>query len=139
MDKEKNDVEETLKRFLSAFENCDLARMEQMFDPECVSFPQVVAGRPREPDLDLTGYRRSQGMPRDMRRLAHELPKKVPGPPYLSLVPNDLLIQIFGSTAVATFHFDHEGSLGRRSIVFVNRGGDWKIVHVHPSGIQTGV
>jgi hypothetical protein len=42
------------------------------------------------------------------------------------------------SAAVVTFEFDRNApeSLGRRTIVFDQREGEWKIVHIHASNAR---
>jgi ketosteroid isomerase-like protein len=136
VDAQQEEVKTALQNFLHAFENCDLTAMERFFAPDCVSFDQVVAGSGRQPVSDFTPYRRCAGMPPAMKRTALELPTRNPGPPYHSLTPQDLLIQIFGDAAVATFHIERDGILRRRTIVFVRRNEDWKIVHLHASSVQ---
>lgn len=130
------EVETALREFLRAFENCDLPTMERLFAPDCVSFDQVVAGTSGEAVSDLTPYRRCAGMPPAMRRVALELPTKTPAPPYHSLVPQDLMIQVFGNAAVATFHIERDGILRRRTVVFAKRDEGWRIVHLHASSVQ---
>ena len=130
------EVETALREFLRAFENCDLPVMERFFASDCVSFDQVVAGSTSQTIADLGPYRRCAGMPPAMRRMALDLPTRTPGPPYHSLEPQDLAIQIFGDAAVTTFHIERDGILRRRTIVFVKRGGNWRIVHLHASSIQ---
>jgi ketosteroid isomerase-like protein len=130
------EVETALQSFLRAFENCDLPAMDRLFAPDCVSFDQVVAGSGGQAVSDLAPYRRCSGMPPAMRRMALELPAKNPGLPYHSLVPQDLMIQVFGDAAVATFHIQRDGILRRRTVVFVKRDEGWRIVHFHASSVQ---
>ena len=136
IDARRLEVKSALQSFLRAFENCDLPAMERLFAPDCVSFDQVVAGSGGQPVSDLTPYRRCTGMPPAMRRLALELPTRTPGPPYHSLVPRDLMIQVFGDAAVTTFHIERQGILRRRTVVFVKKDEGWKIVHLHASSVQ---
>jgi ketosteroid isomerase-like protein len=136
IDARQLEVKNALQSFLRAFENCDLPAMDRLFAPDCVSFDQVVASSAGQAVSDLTPYRRCAGMPPAMRRTALELPTRNPGPPYHSLVPKDLLIQIFGDAAVVTFHIERDGVLRRRTIVFVKRDEGWRIVHLHASSVQ---
>jgi ketosteroid isomerase-like protein len=130
------EVETALLEFLRAFENCDIPAMDRVFAPDCVSFEQVVAGSAGHTVSDLTPYRRCAGMPPAMRRIALDLPTRTLGPPYHSLVPQDLMIQVFGDAAVATFHIQRDGILRRRTVVFVKRDEGWRIVHFHASSVQ---
>ena len=98
---------------------------------------QVVAGSATSQDVsDLSPYRRLVGMPPAMRRMALDLPTRTSEPPYHSLIPQDLLVQVFGDAAVTTFHIERDGILRRRTIVFVNRDENWRIVHLHASSVQ---
>jgi uncharacterized protein (TIGR02246 family) len=58
------------------------------------------------------------------------------GPQYMNLVPQDLRIQIWGSTAVVTFHFRGPDLVSRRTLVLRRDAGKWLIVHMHASGIE---
>ena len=136
IDTRQLEVETALREFLRAFENCDLPTMDRLFAPDCVSFDQIVATSATHPLSDLTPYRRCTGMPPAMRRTALELPTRTAGPPYHSLVPQDLMIQVFGDAAVATFHIERDGILRRRTLVFARRDGGWRIVHLHASSVQ---
>jgi ketosteroid isomerase-like protein len=123
-----------LQEFLTAFENCDLARMEAAFAPDATYFDRAPAGQKVTPGE----YRRGRGMPPGMRRLATELPKTRAGPPFLALRPHDLLIQAGADVAVCTFHLDDPDSLGRRTVVLQRRQGAWKIIHIHASTVALG-
>jgi uncharacterized protein (TIGR02246 family) len=57
------------------------------------------------------------------------------GPRYMELTPEDLKIQLFGDTAVATFHFSGRTMYSRRTLVLHRAGGKWLIVHMHGSGL----
>ena len=133
------EVETTLREFLRAFENCDLPAMDRLFAPDSVSFDQIVASSAGHAISDVTPYRRCTGMPPAMRRIALELPTRSPGPPYQSLVPQDLMIQVFGDAAVATFHLQSDAMLRRRTFVFVKREERWSIVHLHASSMQASM
>ena len=136
-DPQTEEVEASLREFLQAFENCDLETMDKAFASDCLSFPQIIASPSVQIGRDLSPFKRCQGMPEDMRRVALELPKNNAGPPFQSLVPKDLSIQMFGKAAVATFHLEREGSLGRRTIVFARRDEQWRIVHLHASRVES--
>jgi hypothetical protein len=51
------------------------------------------------------------------------------------IAPQDLLIQEFDGTAVATFHLGNDATRQRRTFVLRCNGDDWKIVHLHASAI----
>ena len=57
------------------------------------------------------------------------------GPQYMNLVPQDVRIQLYGSTAVVTFHFKGPDLVSRRTLVLRKDGGAWSIVHLHASNL----
>ncbi len=130
-------AEAALQAFLKAFENDDLPTMSAAFAPDAVSFDPVVASPHGTPDLDLAALRRRPGMPPAMRALVERSRQTGGSPPYRDLTPRDLLIQVEGPVALCTFHLETATSLARRTIVLVERGGVWKILHIHASNAVT--
>ncbi|WP_017668597.1 DUF4440 domain-containing protein [Sandarakinorhabdus sp. AAP62] len=129
-------AEAALRAFLRSFANCDLPAMEAAFAPDATSFDALTASAGAAlPAKD--SMKRHPGMPPTMRRIAEQLPKERPGPPYHrpDLI-DDLLVQVVGDVAICAFHFDSPNRLGRRSIVLVRRAGDWRILHLHASNLQ---
>jgi hypothetical protein len=52
--------------------------------------------------------------------------------------PEHVLVQRFGNTAIVSFEFKRsEHSFGRRTIVFVEHQGIWRIVHIHASNANS--
>ena len=52
----------------------------------------------------------------------------------LDIKPRDMLIQLYGQSAVVTFHLGSgEKYLARRTLVMVKRKKEWKIAHLHAS------
>ena len=135
----EEEVRAALLKFLAAFENSDLPAMEQAFAEDAVTFAGMVMKRSGSPPFNLDDLRRKPGMSASMRRNALERPKRDPGgPPYISLKPLDLMIQVGADMAVCTFHLEVSSTqLGRRTIVMAKRGGAWKIIHLHPSNADT--
>ena len=130
---DKAGAELALRAFLKAFENNDLAAMGASFDPGATGFDPVVAGRKDPAPLDLAALHRQSGMPPAMRALVQSTLQTGSGPPYRSLDPKDLLVQVEGTVAICTFHLESPGSLARRTIVLVHRSRTWKILHIHGS------
>jgi ketosteroid isomerase-like protein len=50
----------------------------------------------------------------------------------MSLDAEDLVVQEWGDTAVATFHL-HSGHLSRRTVILRRQAAQWQIVHLHAS------
>ncbi len=58
------------------------------------------------------------------------------GPRYMNLVPEGQKVQLYGDTAVVTFHFEGPDLIARRTLVLRREGGNWLIVHMHASGLE---
>ncbi len=58
------------------------------------------------------------------------------GPRYMNLVPQGQKVQLYGDTAVVTFHFEGPDLIARRTLVLRREGGAWLIVHMHASGLE---
>jgi len=50
-----------------------------------------------------------------------------------SLAPRGLAVQLYGDTAIATFHLMGQQEVGRRSLVLRRVGARWLVVHMHAS------
>ncbi len=57
------------------------------------------------------------------------------GPRYMELKPEGLKIQLYGDTALVTFHFTGRTMYSRRTLVLRHEAGKWMIVHMHASGL----
>ena len=52
----------------------------------------------------------------------------------MNVTPRDVFIQLYGETAIVSFHLgDGKAWLSRRTLVMLKRKDDWKIVHLHAS------
>lgn len=59
------------------------------------------------------------------------------GPPYLRLEPQQLRAEVIGSTGLVTFMLGRSpGAVGRRTLLFVREGGQWKLAHMHASNTE---
>ena len=50
-----------------------------------------------------------------------------------SLAPRGLEVQLYGDTAIATFHLVGQQEVGRRTLVLRRAGTRWLVVHMHGS------
>ena len=129
---ESNPDEETVKLaaadFVEAFENLEWDLFEASWAQDATVFfpfadqPQRVEGR-------------STIMER-FRSAFESLPERMDGPPYLSIQPQDLHVQMLGDSAVVTFHLVGSGPFNRRTIVFVKSDNKWLIAHLHASRVS---
>ena len=52
----------------------------------------------------------------------------------LTISPKNMLVQLYGNTAIMSFHLgEPAGDQWRRTIVWVKQHGKWKIAHLHAS------
>ncbi len=59
-----------------------------------------------------------------------------PGPPYLHLRIQALAVRMLGTVGLVTFELtDIPDTLGRRTLVFQQERGAWKLVHLHASNL----
>lgn len=55
----------------------------------------------------------------------------------LDLNPQNVLIQMYGNSAIVTFHLgEEEESLYRRTVIFIKENEQWKIAHLHASSVK---
>lgn len=128
---------DALMAFLTAFENGDLTTMQAAFAEDAVSFDQTIMSPRGGPQDGLAPYRLSGGFPPGMRQAVERAKAARPSPPYLSLIPSNLVIQRSGDIAVCCFHLANtEHALQRRTIILGLRGGTWKIIHLHASTVM---
>ncbi len=121
-------VRQAALQFVDAFNNLDWPRFAASFDSTATIFHPMA-----------TFMRRIEGrdsLVESFKRIFRDTPNQRPGPPYLNIRPQDLLIQVVGDAAVVTFHLGAPPMLNRRTLVFVRRGDRWLIAHLHASVIQ---
>jgi ketosteroid isomerase-like protein len=53
-----------------------------------------------------------------------------------NIIPRGLAVQLYGDTAIATFHLAGGQDIGRRTLVLRRIGGRWLIVHLHASSLR---
>lgn len=113
--------------FLDAFKSMDEERFDEFFAPEVTMFfpdGPFPNGRVEGRDAVLSAFH-------SFFQLAKERGRKA-----LNIVPLEQRVQLYGDVAVVTFRLDGDDTIGRRSIVFRNIGGDWRIAHFHASTIE---
>jgi len=129
---EERSTEEIRRRvgeILAACEAKDFTHLEafHLYGPK---FSRFSASSPVRLDAETT------------RRLEHEGLSALNG---LKMRTEDLKIDVFDGTGVATFLLDYSFTAGgrtlhlrdRTTLVFVRAGGEWKIAHEHLSPITT--
>ncbi len=123
----ESEVREALAKFIRAFDDLDWEAFRLAFADDATvfyprAFPQRANGRTEFEKMFKTVFEQIRGG----RTTA----------PYMDVQPKDLRIQVFASTAIATFHLDDRaGFLNRRTIVLSKTAAGWKIVHLHASEV----
>jgi ketosteroid isomerase-like protein len=131
----EQEVRATLFKFLAAFENGDIEFMEEFFADDALTFPRVIMSNEHDTGIRTSDYERVMGIDPQMRMAVREWREKLPGPPYITLQPEDLNIKMYSDVALVTFHLKHDNALSRRTFVLVYQDGSWKIVHLHASNV----
>lgn len=131
----KNDrkqVEETLRKFISAFEQFDLESFLALFihdEDVTIFFP--ISGMP----MRYQGWSSIRQAWQEIFR--HE--KTASGDGVFQLHISDLEIQMYENIAIATFLVNNSPPerVHRRTIVMLRKNGHWLIVHLHGSNFDT--
>jgi len=122
-------VEKTAAQFIEAFTNLDWERFRRFFAADATVFFPPSARSPRR----ANGKTEIEAV---FKSVFDNARKQKLGPPYLNIQPKEMKIQMLGGMAIVTLHLEDPDLLGRRTIVFQKRGGQWVIVHLHASGAQ---
>lgn len=74
-------------------------------------------------------------------RLFEQMRKPGTSPPYMKLEPLDVQAQLYGDTAIITFHLGREpvsepSMFSRRTFVVTRKNGVWRIAHLHASNMR---
>lgn len=119
-------------QFLRAFENLDMPSFIACFaDDAMVFFPTPY------PPLRIEGKAAIQAQFQEV--FAAIRADTASGPPYHTLQPENLVVQVLGAdAAVVSFHLRNETRVARRSLVLRKAGADWRIVHLHASNVAIG-
>jgi ketosteroid isomerase-like protein len=132
----EDQVREALDGFLSAFELGDITAMKAAFASNATSFPRSFVKNGTDEVIDISAYRRERGIPAQMRELISVVNASGREPPYFSIEPQNLEIQMYGDVALVTFHVGNKERLGRRTLVMAQIDDKWKIVHLHASNVS---
>lgn len=120
-------AQSVLVTFLNAFSRLDLVAMLNCFDGKATAF------FPAEHNLTRLEGKASIG-----EAFAAVIARlRASGATSLPLDVEDLLVQEWSDTAVATFHL-RSAHLSRRTFVLGRQGDQWLIVHMHASNAPLG-
>jgi hypothetical protein len=124
------ELKASFEDFISAFNELDWDRFSRhiaadasLFNPDIPDAPSVIR---------IDG---GEAVKASFEQVFAAARKSGSGP---GIHPQHILIQSYGTTGIVSFEFKRQGnSIGRRSIVFEWRDGDWKIVHIHASNVTS--
>ena len=119
-------VRSALDEFLTALVQRDWERFRRCFASDAtVFFPWDLYPRRADGKTEVEA---------EWKRFFDETPAS---PPYLTLVPLDVAIQVWLDVALVTCHLEnHPPTISRRTFVFHRHGPQWRLVHLHASGIK---
>jgi hypothetical protein len=122
-------VRDEFQRCIGAFVGGDADTFTGCFAEDITLFNPEIPEAPSQHRMD--GRAAVAEYFRGLIAGAHQRTDK---PPYFNVQPKNIAVQMLGDAALVSFEFDREGgSLGRRSFVFAQRDGHWRIVHIHAS------
>ncbi len=119
------DIQITLSKFLGAFSKLQLNKMMSYFAEDSTAFFPI-----EHHYLRLTGKNSIKGA---FSNVIERI--KASGKTAIKLNAEDLLLQEFGDTAIATFHI-RDDDLSRRTLVLHRIDGQWLIEHLHASNAK---
>jgi uncharacterized protein (TIGR02246 family) len=122
-------IGKVLDEFIDALNTADLQRYAALFAPDATAFfPLAEVPLRLEDKEQITAV---------FGRFFAGIRHASPGPRYMNLTPVDVRVQAYGGVAIVSFHFRGGEMVSRRTLVLVRREGEWKIVHLHASNLNT--
>jgi ketosteroid isomerase-like protein len=118
-------VAQAAEAFVDAFNDLDWERFEEAWAENATAFMPM-------PDFP-TRMDGRQTIVSTFQSVFADFPDRFEGPPYLTIDPVDLRIDVLGTAAIVTFHLGDEAPRSRRTLIFVRRGRAWRIAHLHAS------
>ena len=128
LNSDSSSVAKTLDKFIKAFTTLNWSDFTECFADDVTAFFPPSAKFP---------YRANNKAEVNniFRAVFENARKQKSEPPYLDIQPKDLKIQMLGPVAIVTFLLEDPDLLGRRTIVLKKDKLNWRIVHLHASGI----
>jgi ketosteroid isomerase-like protein len=125
------EIEDTLKEFIAALNDVDWPAFRKCWTDNPVVFHSTMAHRIDDPKVFDESW---QVTFENIKKQA--VARGATQPPYINLQPRDLRIDVVSQeVAIATFHLESGGTVGRRTAVFLKTSAGWKIAHFHASNI----
>jgi ketosteroid isomerase-like protein len=118
-------VAQAAEGFVDAFNDLDWDRFEEAWAEDATAFMPV-------PDFPARLDGRDT-IVATFKSIFADFPDRFEGPPYLTIDPVDLRIDVVRTAAIVTFHLGDEAPRSRRTLIFVQQGDVWRIAHLHAS------
>lgn len=114
--------------FLTAFNNLEWETFHYSFSPSATVF---------QPFGNPFRHNNREELAEFFQSFFNQIKSTTEGPPYLTITPQDLRIQMLDKAAVVTFHLPGN-RVGRRTLVFGHNVADdtWQISHLHASALE---
>lgn len=114
--------------FLKAFNNLEWENFHSSFSPSATVF---------QPFGNPLRHNNREELAEFFKSFFNQIKSTTEGPPYLTIIPQDLRIQMLKEAAVVTFHLPGD-KVGRRTLVFARNKPykPWQIAHLHASSLE---
>ncbi|MDD5564437.1 MAG: nuclear transport factor 2 family protein [Thermoanaerobaculaceae bacterium] len=120
-------IQAVVDAFMEALDTANIEKFSALFAPDATAFFPLAPLYTRLENKDQ--------ITKVFTVFFESVRKGKTGPRYMNLVPQGQKIQLYGDTAVVTFHFEGPDLIARRTLVLRRVGGKWLIVHMHASGL----
>ncbi|HQU34536.1 MAG TPA: nuclear transport factor 2 family protein, partial [Thermoanaerobaculaceae bacterium] len=116
-------IQAVVNAFMEALDTANIEKFSALFAPDATAFFPL-------PPL-YTRLENKDQITKVFTVFFDSVRKGKTGPRYMNLVPKGQKVQLYGGTAVVTFHFEAPDLIARRTLVLTREGGKWLIVHMH--------
>ena len=121
-------IQTVVDAFMEALDTADIEKFSALFAPDATAFFPLAPLYTRLENKDQ--------ITKVFTVFFASVRKGKTGPRFMNLVPQGQRVQLYGDTAVVTFHFEGPDLIARRTLVLRREGGNWLIVHMHASGLE---
>lgn len=128
VNKESIAVTQKLNEFVSAFRNLEWEKFTACFADDATAFFPPSANFPSRAN-------NKDEIENIFEKVFKYARKQKSTPPYISIEPKNMKIQMLNEVAIVTFELNDTGMFGRRTLVLKKENDNWLIVHLHASGI----
>jgi len=121
-------IAKTVDGFIEALNAADVGKLAPFFAPDATAFFPLAPFAER--------LENKEQITKVFAAFFESVRRGKTGPPFMSLVPQDVAVQVYGGAAVVTFYFKGPEIVSRRTLVLRRDGGTWLIVHLHASNLS---